>query len=563
MLRSDVFERQVLDALPVTVYTVDLEGRITSANRSWSRFALANGAPQLADEAALLGRSIFDAISDQGAREQLERAMALLRTGRAPALTWEFPCSSPDAERIFLMQITPLRTGGRSGAGSEPAGNGSVADGADGYDSAREPAVDSEAGGAPRDALGPGVAPPGVSGFVFSTVDITPSHKSREALIDTGIALSRTIALDRVFPEVVQQVRRAIGCDACVIAVADDDSAGDGTAALRVAHQAGYDEPPAGEDGPRSSVERRLERELQPVWLEALAAGRVVVTHDRRGLQLTAPMASAEGALGAMTIVSDDIASPQRLDEAERVLATIAAQTAVAIERARLVRRVEHKRRLEAVGEVAAGVAHELRNPLFGVSSAAQLLRFRTREDPVVEKNVGRILREVERLNRMVTALLDFGRPGAIHPAPGDPDAVWDEVVESYRGRLESRALQLRRVRSTRPARCSIDAEQIAQVFTNVLVNAVDAAPEASDLTLVSTTLPNGAWRCRLTNGGPAIPPELLPRVFEIFFSAKAGGTGIGLALCQRIVEEHRGTIGIESTPEAGTTVTITLPAVG
>src|SRR5919112_5653311 len=124
MIRTDVFERQVLDALPITVYTVDLEGRITSANRSWSRFASANGAPQLADEGALLGRSIFDAISDVAARDQIERAMALLRTGRAPSVTWEFPCSSPDTERVFLMQITPLQgtgSGEWAAVGESPA----------------------------------------------------------------------------------------------------------------------------------------------------------------------------------------------------------------------------------------------------------------------------------------------------------------------------------------------------------------------------------------------------------------------------------------------------------
>jgi len=216
-------------------------------------------------------------------------------------------------------------------------------------------------------------------------------------------------------------------------------------------------------------------------------------------------------------------------------------------------------------------VAHELRNPLFGISSAAQLLRFRAREDPVVEKNVGRILREVERLNRMVTALLEYGRPTALRLQPGDPDAVWDEVLEGYRGRLESRALVLHRTRAAPPTppaspasvHWALDPEQLAQVFVNVLVNAIDAAPEASDLVLASTVLPNRAWRCRLTNGGPAIPPETLARVFEIFYSSKPGGTGIGLALCQRIIEEHRGTISLESIPECGTTVAITLPAVG
>ena len=106
-----------------------------------------------------------------------------------------------------------------------------------------------------------------------------------------------------------------------------------------------------------------------------------------------------------------------------------------------------------------------------------------------------------------------------------------------------------------------VDPEQLAQVFTNILINAVDAAPEASDLSLVSTVLPNGAWRCRLHNGGPAVPPDVLPRVFEIFYSTKAGGTGIGLALCQRIVDEHGGTIALESAPELGTAVTVMLPA--
>jgi signal transduction histidine kinase len=198
---------------------------------------------------------------------------------------------------------------------------------------------------------------------------------------------------------------------------------------------------------------------------------------------------------------------------------------------------------------------------LFGISSAAQLLRFRIREDPVVEKNVGRILREVERLNSMVTALLEYGRPTPARLRPGDPDAVWDDVLELQRGRLESKALGLARWRATPPARCAVDGEQLAQVFTNVLVNAIDAAPEGSDLALTSVTLPGGVWRCRLHNGGPAIPSDVLPHVFELFFSTKPGGTGIGLALCQRIVEEHGGTITLESTEDHGTTAAVTLPA--
>jgi signal transduction histidine kinase len=493
-----VFERQVLDALPVTIYTTDLEGTITTTNASFSRFAQDNGAPQLADERRTRGVSIWSAISDVAAREQIERAMDLLRTGRAPTVVWEFPCNSPEEERIFLMQVSALR---------------------DGHD---------------------------VTGFVFSTVDITPSHRSREALIDTGIALSRTIALDRVMREVGQQLRRAMPCDGVAIGLLDDDSG-----AIRLCYEAGYEE---GGDV--------LEAQLRSSWTDALAGSGVVVGHSSRGVELTAPMVGGQSALGAMTVLSDRIESVQRMDEAERVLATVAAQTAAAIERARLVRRVEQKRRMEAIGEVAAGVAHELRNPLFGISSAAQLLRFRAREDPVVEKNVGRILREVERLNRMVTSLLEYGRPNPVRLAPGDPDAVWDDVLELHRGRLESQALSLTRKRPAHHAHCAIDVEQLTQVFVNLLFNAIEAAPQSSAITLRSDRLPNGSWRSRLHNGGPAVPPELLPRVFEIFFSTKPGGTGIGLALCQRIVEEHGGTLTLDSTPEAGTTATVVLPSV-
>ncbi|MFL5619741.1 MAG: sensor histidine kinase [Gemmatimonadaceae bacterium] len=368
------------------------------------------------------------------------------------------------------------------------------------------------------------------------------AHRWREVLIDTGMALARPISVDRVVQEVVQQLRRSVAGDAVAVALADGE-----TAALRLVHHSGF-----------ADDEAAITTRLTPVWTEALHTGEVVSHASADAIELTAPMKSDGGVLGAITLTSGPLA-PDRVEESRRVLATVAAQTAAAVERARLVQRLEHKRRLEAIGEISAGVAHGLRNPLFGISSAAQLLRFRVKDDPVVEKNVGRILREVERLNSMVTSLLEYGRPSPIRLETGDPDDVWDEVLESQRGLLESRAILLERTRATR-ATCAIDPQQLAQVFVNLLANATDAAPEASDLTLTSSVLSTGMWRCRLHNGGAAIPPDVLPRVFEIFFSTKPGGTGIGLALCQRIVEEHGGTISLESAPERGTTATVVLP---
>jgi signal transduction histidine kinase len=298
---------------------------------------------------------------------------------------------------------------------------------------------------------------------------------------------------------------------------------------------------------------------LLPVWKRAAVESVAVLRDVQRGKEITVPMASGS-VRGAITVVIGRSDSPKSVDEVERLVTRIAAQAASAIDRAQDVDRLTRRRRLEAIGEISAGIARELRNPLFGISSAAQLLRFRVRDDPVIERNVGRILREVERLNGVVSSLLEYGRPEPMHVSAADPDAVWHSVLTAKRGLLESRALVMRHRPAEPRASCDIDIEQIGQAFANVLSNAVDAAPEGSDLTLTSVTLPNGGWRCHLHNDGPPISPELLPRVFELFFSTKPGGAGVGLALCQRILDDHGGSIQLESMADSGTTATINLP---
>ena len=496
MLSTDSPERQLVDAVPVSIYALDLEAHLTSVHLAAARFGDDGGPGSQALTEELRGRPIWDAMHGRLSREQVEHGMRLLRTGRAPVVRWELS-PAPHDRRALLAQMTPLRDETHA-----------------------------------------------VTGFVISTVDITSVERAREASIDSGIALARAIELDQALQEAAQQLRQHIRPDLIVIALTDDE----GTVPT-VVYENGADMDGQG-----------LQRRFAESWRVALGDSVVHTTRGASTVELTTAMTGTSGPLGVVTVVTDEIESPDRLADAQRFLGAVAAQTAAAVERARHIRQAGHRRRSEAIGEVAAGVAQELRNPIFGISSAAQLLRFRAREDPVMETNVGRILREVERLNRMVGTLVELGRPIALQVSTRDPDAVWDDVLQSERGRLESRAIAVRRTRPESETPIELDVQQLAQAFRNILSNAVDAAPEASDITLESAVLPNGSWRCRLTNGGPPIPPEMLPRVFELFLSTKTGSTGVGLALAQRIVEEHDGTISIQSSAKTGTTVSVSLP---
>lgn len=489
------------DTQPVAMHTVDLDGHIVDG-----------------------AGSIFDALDDRS-RERAADAMATLRAGRAPSVSWESVAGTGAARQVLLHHVMPRHGDDRA-----------------------------------------------VEGFVFCTVDVTAGDRARAAIADAGLALARVVTTDELHRELARQLRQVAGAQAHAVAIMGEADAranhrpGDGTeeggaggtdddtsvpAAVHLSHAAGYAESP-----------EALARSCANAWRTAIETGELHSHDVDGGLELTVPIPGATTTLGAMTVLVTEL-DPVRRPHVERAVAAIGAQVGAAIERGRRARRAAGSERLDVIAEVATGVAHELRNPLFGISSAGQLLRFRSHEDPVVEKNVGRILREVERLNRMAASLLEYGRTDTAPREPGDPDAVWDAVLESNRGALEARALILRRTRADRPASVLLDAERLAQVFTNVLANAIDHAPEASDLTLHSETLPDGSWRCRLHNAGPAIPPDVLPHVFDIFYSTRPGGIGLGLALSERIVQEHGGTIALESAPREGTTATIGMPGAG
>lgn len=212
-------------------------------------------------------------------------------------------------------------------------------------------------------------------------------------------------------------------------------------------------------------------------------------------------------------------------------------------------------------GDLAAGIARELQVPLQAIASAAQLVRFRSRDDPVVDKNIGKIITEADRLSRFAASLAEFGRSLAPVLHPRDPDGILDQVLAESRGLMESRSLALSRGRAHPHAHCAVDSERLALSFENLVASLCESAPEGSDVTITSVLLPDGAWRCALHTAGRLGADDAGASPFDLFAAAAVRGRGFTLPLARRIIDQHRGSIAMEASSEYGTTVTVTLPS--
>jgi two-component system, NtrC family, sensor histidine kinase PilS len=225
---------------------------------------------------------------------------------------------------------------------------------------------------------------------------------------------------------------------------------------------------------------------------------------------------------------------------------------------------VERAERLASIGRFAAGIAHEIRNPLASISGSVEVLRGGASPDPETRQLVDIVLREVDRLNALITDLLEYARPPAEERQSIDLSEAASEIATAFE--LEKRPNRVKLVVEA-PDRVCIEAGagQVRQILWNLLRNASDAMPTGGVIRLeVARAAKAGAAPeavLSITDEGVGIRKEDVERIFEPFFSTKARGTGLGLSIVARIVEAHRGAIEIESEPGRGTTFTLRFPA--
>ena len=234
--------------------------------------------------------------------------------------------------------------------------------------------------------------------------------------------------------------------------------------------------------------------------------------------------------------------------------------------------RLDRAERLATMGELAASLAHEIKNPLAGIDGAIQVMADELPDTDSRKEIMLEVLSQVRRLDKTVRDLLAFARPGRPDVAPCDLHRVLDRTLLLVAGDPEAKRVRVMRNYREDLPRLEADGKQLGQVFLNLILNAVQAMPDGGQVRIGTTLrgagggngagpLPAGAEvEVEIADDGPGIPAHLRDEIFKPFVTNKHRGTGLGLSVSRRIVEDHGGRITVECPPGGGTTFRVVLP---
>lgn len=293
-----------------------------------------------------------------------------------------------------------------------------------------------------------------------------------------------------------------------------------------------------------------------------LLAGTVVAAAIRRSLLLTEEkLRTSAEQLDQAANRGRTIESGVMTDTVERMTASVSA---VLLRLKQTERDALRAEQLAWAGQMAAGIAHEIRNPLMAIKLVVQAAAerpavpgFRPRDIQVLEE-------EIRRLEQIVSGFLDFARPPRPEPRPVDVTDLVERTVAGVRPRSELQGVDIRIEPTGEPAVVTADPNQLRQVLYNLLFNALDAQPQGGHIRVradMRTTGGETELELRVEDDGPGLPPDLGDRVFEPFVSTKETGLGLGLSICRRIAESHSGHLTAQAAAGGGAAFVLRLPA--
>ena len=323
-----------------------------------------------------------------------------------------------------------------------------------------------------------------------------------------------------------------------------------------------------------AAVLENAERELEERRLlgddrEAETAHDIAVAMRALQTSLCLGLRGESGHLYGFLALRDDRLRDAFSREEVQLLAGLATQVAVTVENSQLYQQMKEKDRLAALGEMAAGLAHEIRNPLGSIKASAQYLAETAEQPEERGEFLDIIVDEVDRLNRVVGSFLDYARPPHTDPEPIYVNSAVQLTLQFLRPECDASEVDLHVAMDPDLPKVRIDIEHLRQVLINLVQNAVQAMTSGGDLYVETRTQDRfrtggGARRwvqITVRDTGPGIAPGLLANLFVPFVTTKQQGTGLGLAISQRIVSETGGRIDVRSRQGVGTTFVVLLPA--
>jgi signal transduction histidine kinase len=218
---------------------------------------------------------------------------------------------------------------------------------------------------------------------------------------------------------------------------------------------------------------------------------------------------------------------------------------------------------LAAVGQLAAGVAHEIRNPLTGVKLLLQAAAQPRNPTPLSPDRLHLLLQEIARIERTVQGLMDFARTPPPTLLPHDVRELVNAAVEIVRSRAETKPVQIQVQLHDAPLQVNADRDQMLSLLTNLLWNAIEAAPPGGTVGVRIRVVAGGMLKVEITDTGPGIDPTIAGRLFTPFATTKPTGTGLGLTIAQQVAKQHGGSLVAGNRSEGGACFTVTLPVRG
>ncbi|HEX7446620.1 MAG TPA: ATP-binding protein [Pirellulales bacterium] len=284
---------------------------------------------------------------------------------------------------------------------------------------------------------------------------------------------------------------------------------------------------------------------------------------SRSIVQLSVPVHGAAGKLNEV-VGPITLSTGGGFDELERALQNMADHIGTVVERLeQREREVMRSEQLAAVGQLAAGVAHELRNPLMAMKILVQAAAEREASGGLQGRDLAVVEEEIGRLEESIQSLLDFARPPQPAKRLVDLRELIEHTADLASARAEQQHVALHRDLPRQPAMVEVDGGQIKQVLLNLLFNALDALPSGGNIWIRVRDEPaagSPGYTLRVIDDGAGLPAELGERIFEPFVSTKETGTGLGLPICRRVIEAHGGQIDADPLPERGAAFTLWLP---